>query len=274
MFSLSIVCVRELNMEGTNMTYQKVAVNFFADEVKVLEAKIKSIARNLANLIAESDLPEIKVYYQTIKSGRYSGQAYLQETDVKESTRKTIYDIGYMDALLDLAQLYLEKLSEIKEIDGIKTKYKDEILLILMDKRIMFHKDLAGAIGVSPSGLNAVIKQMNASSVRLINVESVSKFKLYSLTPAGYRYCLKLEKEKREEKEKDQFRFQEKCLEHKDYFIDECLSVQWNTQRKSTYEYRIPYSAAAVRTSDKYINKDMEAGISNWCPLLPIKASY
>ena len=55
----------------------------------------------------------------------------------------------------------------------------------------MFHKDLANAIGVSPSGLNAVIKQMNAYPVKTINIQDVSKYKLYSMTPVAYRYCMK-----------------------------------------------------------------------------------
>ena len=93
-------------------------------------------------------------------------------------------------------QIYLNKVSAQKEIDKIKTKYKDDVLRILMKNRIMFHKDLAGALGVSPSGLNAIIKQMNASSVKLINTDNASKFKLYSLTPVAYQYCSKMNTER------------------------------------------------------------------------------
>ncbi len=182
------------------MEYKKLTANFFADEAGTREEKIRSAAKSFINLMIESQYEEIITFYKETKPSRYSGQAYFQELKIEEDLKKSIFDIGYNDALLDLMQLYLEKVSSQKEIDGVKTKYKDDILRILMEKRIMFHKDLAGAIGVSASGLTAVIKQMNATSVKLINIDKISKFTLYSLTPAAYQYVQKSSVQKIEKK--------------------------------------------------------------------------
>ena len=184
------------------MEYEKLTANFFADKEETREEKIRSAAKSFINLIIESQCEEINTLYKVTKPGRNSGQAYLQELEIDDDIKKVIFDIGYSDALLDMMQLYLEKVSVQKEIDKVKTKYRNDILRILMEKRIMFHKDLAGAIGVSASGLNAVIKQMNATSVKLINVDKISKFTLYSLTPAAYQYGQKLS-DKKEKKKKD-----------------------------------------------------------------------
>lgn len=255
------------------MEYEKLTFNFFADEIETLEKKIRSAARSFMNLIIESKHEEINTLYKTIKYTRNSGQAYIQELKIDEEIRNKIFDIGYNAALLDSMQLYLEKISAQKEIDRIKTKYKNEILLVLMEKRIMFHKDLAGELGVSASGLNAIIKQMNASSVKLINVDKISKFTLYSLTPVAYQYCIKLNKEKVQVKKenKKQFMLKEVHTNKKVPFNIRPANVNWSVMNVSDYEYSMPYVTTICR-SENFINKYMQAGEPEQFLMLTLKA--
>lgn len=141
---------------------------------------------------------------------RYSAQGYLEESKVAKKEKETFVQIGYEYALLDVMQMYLEKLNVQNEIQQISTKYKDEVLSVLAKRGTMLHGDLASTIEVSASGLNAIIKRMNATSVKLINVEEVSKYKLYSITPIAYKYIteskpeLTIEIEMRNSFEKEQ----------------------------------------------------------------------
>lgn len=257
------------------MEYQKWTFNFFVDEEKALDEKIRSAARSFMNLIIESKYEEIDTFYKTIKPAKNSGQAYLQELKIEEYIKKRIFDIGYCTALLDSMQLYSEKISVQREIDGIKTKYKNDIILILIEKRIMFHKDLAGAIGVSPSGLNAVIKQMNTSPVKLINIDKVSKFKLYSLTPAAYQYGLKLNKEKIKAKKKKAERpiLIEINTNRKAAFSLEPVKMRWNMANVFHYEYITPYSTV-ICESDKYLCKNRKQNVPTPGFSMQIKAGF
>lgn len=257
------------------MEYQKWTFNFFVDKEKDLDEKIRSVVRIFMNLIIESEYKEIDTFYKTIKPAKNSGQAYLQELEIEEYIKKKIYDIGYSTALLDSMQLYLEKVSVQREIDGIKTKYKNDIILILMKNRIMFHKDLAGTIGVSPSGLNAVIKQMNASPVKLINVDQISKFKLYSLTPAAYQYGLKIHKEKIEAKKKKKKQPMRigTGANRKAGFNIEIVEMKCDVTDVYNYGYSMPhYQVSSI--SDKFLCKNGKQKVPTPEFLMRIKADF
>lgn len=165
-------------------------INFFNNTLSELETTCKNNIKILMELIADNKLDEINQLYNTIKHARYSGQGYIEEYNTDETNSKNFY-IGYCYATIDAMQLYADKLRSDQEIMKIRTKYRDQILKILARHQNMFHKDLAGSLNISASALNAVIKQMNATSVKLININEISKYKIYSLTPAARHYVQK-----------------------------------------------------------------------------------
>ncbi len=166
------------------------AVNFFKDDALEMRERIGNLSRIMMKFITESKFNEIERLFQECKAMRYSAQGYLEACTVPENEKAVLANAGYTRALMDIMQLYLNLCMLQNEIWQIKTKYKNEILSVLAQKGTLLHKDLACMIGVSASGLTAIIKQMNATRVKTINVEEVSKFKLYSITPAAYKYIM------------------------------------------------------------------------------------
>ncbi|MBP3505400.1 MAG: hypothetical protein J6K43_03250 [Lachnospiraceae bacterium] len=170
-------------------TYQgRYAFNFFKASQKEMQVKIQSFAQKVIKLLIEANYREISTLFQECKSIRYSAQGYLEESKIAKEEKETLVNVGYVNAMLDVMQIYLKDLNVQSEIQQINTKYRDEILSVLSKRGTMLHGDLASALGVSASGLNAIIKKMNGTSVKLIRVEEVSKYKLYSITPAAYSY--------------------------------------------------------------------------------------
>lgn len=177
-------------------TYQEdYTFNFFSDGSEEIQEKTRRLIRKLMDLMVESDYVEINKLLQASKKMRYSIQGYEEEVDVSKELKAMLKSAGYTTALMDVMQLYVEKLNAQNEILKVKTKYRDTILRILAERGTLLHGDLAKILLVSTSALNAIIKQMNATSVKLINVEEVSKYKLYSITPVAYKYIMKLEPE-------------------------------------------------------------------------------
>lgn len=172
------------------MYNEEYVFNFFKANQEEMQEKIQGLSKKVIELIAGSDFVELGKLLQDCKLMRYSAQGYLEESSVPVKEKDTFVDIGYTMALIDAMQMYLQKLTIQNEMNQIKTKYKNEILSILVRKGTLLHKDLATALGVSASGLTAIIKQMNATSVMMIRVEEISKFKLYSITPAAYKYAM------------------------------------------------------------------------------------
>lgn len=170
-------------------TKQVQSLNFFADALEVIRRKNRILLTELVDWIMQSDYRSICDAYQMIKSTKYSVQGYMETLDIASDVKGRVYDAGYASALIDLAKLYGDRSSAFAEISGVKTGYKDEILSILLERGTLLHKELAAELGVSKSQLNATIKLMNSSSVKLINAEGVSKYKLYSLTPIAYKYA-------------------------------------------------------------------------------------
>lgn len=167
---------------------EKYVINFFKASQDEIREKVQGFARKLVEFLIAANFGELRMLFEDCKSVRYSAQGYLEESKVTQNEKDTLVQIGYESALMDVAQMYLECLSVQNEVLQISTKYRDEILSVLAKRGTMLHGDLASAIEVSTSGLNAVIKRMNATSVKLINVEVVSKYKLYSITPIAYKY--------------------------------------------------------------------------------------
>ncbi|MCM1087735.1 MAG: hypothetical protein NC419_06230 [Muribaculaceae bacterium] len=172
------------------MYKDKYAINFFKADQDEMQRKTQELSRKMIELIVAADFSELGNLQQECKQMRYSAQGYLEESEVLAKEKNTLVNIGYVIALLDIIKMYLQKLTIQNEMQQIKTKYKNTILSILARSGTMLHKDLASAIGVSASGLTAIIKQMNATSVQTIHVQEVSKFKLYSITPAAYKYAM------------------------------------------------------------------------------------
>ncbi|MDE6601499.1 MAG: hypothetical protein K2K90_04935 [Lachnospiraceae bacterium] len=170
------------------MYKEKYAINFFRADQEEMRRKTQGFSQIMVEFIVEAAFGELEKLQQECKQMRYSAQGYLEESEVSPDEKNTLVNIGYINALLDVEQMYLQKLTIQNEMRQIKTRYKNKILAALVKGGTMLHKDLACAIGVSASGLTAVIKQMNATSVPTIRIEEVSKYKLYSITPAAYQY--------------------------------------------------------------------------------------
>ena len=172
------------------MYKEEYAFSFFKASQDEMQKKTQGLSKRIVELIAEADFSELGNLQQECKHMRYSAQGYLEESKIPDAIRDTLVNVGYTTALLDMIQMYLQKLTIQNEMQQIKTKYRNAVLSILAKNGTMLHKDLACAIGVSASGLTAVIKQMNATAVQTVQVKEVSKFKLYTITPAAYKYAL------------------------------------------------------------------------------------
>ena len=173
------------------MRQEKILFNYFSDDIETIEIKIRGMIKKIAILLTESKVEQLKELWLKNKFIRNVGQAYLQEIKIEEDTKRYIMSIGYANALFDLMQLYMDKVSDVREIEQIKTKYRDAIFEILAQRKIVMHKELAKELGVSASGLNDIIKHMNASKTQLVHIEQVSKYKFYSLTSIAYQYYIR-----------------------------------------------------------------------------------
>lgn len=172
------------------MYKEEYTFSFFKASQDEMQKKTQEFFKKMVELIVEADFNELGKLQQECKQMRYSAQGYMEELKVSTQEKDVLVNIGYTTALLDTIQMYLQKLTIENEMQQIKTKYKNTILSVLARSGTMLHRDLACAIGVSASGLTAIIKQMNATSVQTIHIEEVSKFKLYSITPAAYKYAV------------------------------------------------------------------------------------
>lgn len=166
-------------------------INFFADAVSKIELKMQQFLEKIIEILISSEAAELNRILNEMKSIKYSGQGYMESLEDSDENYRKVFDIGYLHALFDLADLYERSTNAEREIDKIRTGYRDEIFFYLSRRITLFHKELASLLQVSPSGLNAIIKLMNAEGVKTVNIEKVSKYTVYSLTPAAYQYALK-----------------------------------------------------------------------------------
>ena len=173
-------------------TYQeKYVSNFMVVEPEEIRKKTQRLIKTLAETLAETDFTEINRLLQETKSMSYSIQGYLESLQLTKPERDMLMHAGYNSALLDMMRLYTASLYAQEEIQKVKTKYRDMILRILDRRGTLLHKDLAAELMTTPNNLTAIIKQMNATPVKLIHVEVFSKFKAYSLTPVARQYIEK-----------------------------------------------------------------------------------
>ena len=170
------------------MYREQYTFNFFKASRKEAQEKTQGMAKKMMELLIEADYKEMESLFQECKPIRYSAQGYQEESPFPKEEKETLVNVGYVNAVVDIMQMYLNGLNTQSAIQQIKTKYRDEILSVLSKRGTMLHGDLASALGVSVSALNALIKKMNSTSVKLIHVEEVSKYKLYSITPVAYSY--------------------------------------------------------------------------------------
>lgn len=186
--------------------------NFFTESPEQIREKTQRLMRKLMESVADCDFAQVNQLLQDSKSMRYSIQGYKEELTVAHEIKEMLTNAGYATAIIDAMQLYTEKLHAQNEIFKIKTKYRDKLLQVLAERGTLLHSDLASALGVSPSGLNAIIRQMDAVSVKLVRTEAVSKYKLYSITPTAYKYIMSQNAKKQKKKVRD-------IPPQRDYFI-------------------------------------------------------
>lgn len=173
-------------------TYQeKYTSNFMVDEPEKIREKTQRLIKMLTETLAEADFSEIDHLLQETKPMGYSIQGYLERLQLAKREKDMLMHAGYNSALLDMMRLYTANLYAQEEIQRVTTKYRDVILRILDKRGTLLHKDLAVELMTTTNNLTAIIKQMNATSVKLIHVEEFSKFKAYSLTPIARQYIEK-----------------------------------------------------------------------------------
>lgn len=173
-------------------TYQEnYTSNFMVDEPEKIREKTQKLVKILTESLTEADFTEIAHLLQETKSMSYSIQGYLERLQLAKREKDMLMHAGYNSALLDMMRLYTANLYMQEEIKKVTTKYRDMILRILDKRGTLLHKDLAAELMIAPNNLTAIIKQMNATSVKLIHVEEFSKFKSYSLTPIARQYIKK-----------------------------------------------------------------------------------
>ncbi len=177
--------------------------NFFTENPELIREKTQRLMRKLMESVADCDFAQVNQLLQDSKSMRYSIQGYKEELTVAPEIKEMLTSAGYATAIIDAMQLYTEKLHAQNEIFKIKTKYRDKLLQVLAERGTLLHSDLASALGVSPSGLNAIIRQMDAVSVKLVRTETVSKYKLYSITPTAYKYIMSQKTKEQTKKVRD-----------------------------------------------------------------------
>lgn len=165
-------------------------VNFFIDAVSKIELKMHQLVEKIIEMLISAETVELKDIITALKSVKYSGQAYMESLEDMDEKYRRVFDIGYLQAVFDLTDLYERRINVKREIDKIRTGYRDRIFFYLCSHTTLLHKELASLLQISPSGLNAVIKMMNAEGVKTINAEKVSKYTVYSLTPIAYQYAV------------------------------------------------------------------------------------
>lgn len=166
-------------------------VDFFADDIREISKKTQKLIKKSIGLFAEGEFDEVRDLLEDSKVMRYSVQAYIESLAIENQEKDMLVQAGYVSAVIDSMQLYIDELKVEKEVQKIPTRYKEELLCILKKRGTLLHKDLAAELRVSDNGLTPIIKKMNSTSVRLINVEEISKYKLYSLTPVANQYVVK-----------------------------------------------------------------------------------
>lgn len=174
-----------------NNYQEKYTSNFRVDEPEKIREKTQRLIKVLVEALAEADFAEMNHLLQETKPMSYSIQGYLERLHLEKGERDMLLHAGYNSALLDMMRLYAAKLDAQEEIQRVTTKYRDMILRILDTRGTLLHKDLAAELMTTSNNLTAIIKQMNATSVKLIHVEEFSKFKAYSLTPVARQYIEK-----------------------------------------------------------------------------------
>lgn len=177
---------------NTNIEKDNYFSNFSVDCPDKIRVKTQDFIRKVTDTMSESSFDGIYDLFLETKFMSYSIQGYMDNSNTDDTTKKMLFYSGYNSALIDLLRIYSAKMHTQVEIRNIKTSYRDNLLQTLNKRGSLLHKDLAMELMVSPSGLTAIIKQMNATSVRLINIEKISKFKIYSLTPIGRQYIQSL----------------------------------------------------------------------------------
>lgn len=115
-----------------------------------------------------------------------------------------------------------------RQILEVRSKYCEPILELLADAGKLYHGDLADKLKISPSGLNAIIKKMQAGSIPIVDTIQVGKYKIYTLSDEVKDYIQKknVVKVKEVAREKEVCEDLFVCLQH---FVDSAGN-RWREQ--------------------------------------------
>ncbi len=88
--------------------------------------------------------------------------------------------------------LYDGQIAQAASIAQVKQKHKEEVLRTIYEKPGISQMDLGEAVGISASGLHAVIKKLNEVHAPPIRSRKAGKFRYYYLTDSGQKYVEEL----------------------------------------------------------------------------------
>lgn len=115
-----------------------------------------------------------------LKNHKNSKDDWLQDMELDEDQKS--YVSGYMDCMEEEQKKEVTEEVMQDQINNVRSKYCEPIINALEEEGNLYHGDLADKIGLSPSGLNAIIKKMQESSISLIQTNQIGKYKIYSLS--------------------------------------------------------------------------------------------
>ena len=115
-----------------------------------------------------------------------------------------------------------------RQLLEVRSKYCEPILELLAEAGELYHGDLADKLKISPSGLNAIIKKMQAGSLPIVETIQVGKYKIYTLSDEVKDYIQKknVAKVDRTVRENETCKDLFVCLQH---FVDSA-GKEWREQ--------------------------------------------
>ena len=104
------------------MYKEKYVINFFKADQDEMQRKTRGFSKIMVELIAEAAFGELEKLQQECKQMRYSAQGYLEDSKVSPEEKNTLVNIGFLNALLDVEHMYIQKLTIQNELEQIKSR--------------------------------------------------------------------------------------------------------------------------------------------------------
>lgn len=163
-------------------------VNFIKSDKKDIENAMRNLLKKFFECLSDRNIKEIESLFDDCKQMRYSSQAYL-EKNKKELDEDILINIGYVRALLDYTQLYIEDL-KIREFMKNLEEVQEKILFELCRHIMMSDVEIARSIGINNEEIKKIISEMNGEDLKVIEEDKTGYVIIYSITPKAYKYFI------------------------------------------------------------------------------------